>query len=74
MPQTRAVLAKALELGLPPIVVINKIDRHDARPGGSPDEIYDLFIDLGATEEQIEFRSSTRSPGQGRCTPSPAAS
>ena len=55
LPQTRFVLRKALEQGLPPIVVINKIDRQDARPRQVLDEIYDLFIDLDATEGQIEF-------------------
>src|SRR6187455_1544261 len=55
LPQTRFVLRKALERGLPPIVVMNKIDRADARPQEVLNEIYDLFIDLDATEEQIEF-------------------
>ena len=55
LPQTRFVLRKALEHGLPPIVVINKIDRHDARPAEVLDEIYDLFIDLEANEDQIDF-------------------
>src|SRR5512141_1760484 len=55
LPQTRFVLKKALELGLPPIVVINKIDRRDARVQEVLNEIYDLFIDLDATEEQLEF-------------------
>ena len=55
LPQTRFVLRKALERRLPPIVVINKIDRPDARPGEVLNEIYDLFIDLDATEEQLEF-------------------
>src|SRR5574341_1972665 len=55
LPQTRFVLRKALELGLPPIVVINKIDRKDARPQAVLNEIYDLFIDLDAHEEQLEF-------------------
>jgi GTP-binding protein len=55
LPQTRFVLRKALERGLPPIVVINKIDRSDARPREVLNEIYDLFIDLDATEEQLEF-------------------
>ena len=55
LPQTRFVLRKALEQGLPPIVVINKIDRQDARPAEVLDEVYDLFIDLDASEEQIEF-------------------
>lgn len=55
LPQTRFVLKKALESGKKIIVVINKIDRKDARPEEVLNEIYDLFIDLDATEEQIEF-------------------
>jgi GTP-binding protein len=55
LPQTRFVLRKALERGLPPIVVLNKIDRQDARPKEVLNEVYDLFIDLDATEDQIEF-------------------
>src|SRR6201995_988928 len=55
LPQTRYVLAKALEAKLPPIVVINKIDRPDARPQEVLNEIYDLFIDLDADERQLEF-------------------
>lgn len=55
LPQTRYVLRKALEARLPPVVVINKIDRADARPQAVLDEVYDLFIDLDATEEQLEF-------------------
>jgi len=55
LPQTRFVLKKALELGLPPIVVINKIDRKDARPQEVLNEIYDLFIDLDAREDQLDF-------------------
>jgi GTP-binding protein len=55
LPQTRFVLGKSLAAGLPVIVVINKIDRPDRRPGEVLDEIYDLFIDLDATEEQLEF-------------------
>ena len=55
LPQTRFVLRKALEQGLPPIVVVNKMDRPDARPAEVLDEIYDLFIDLDATDSQIEF-------------------
>lgn len=55
LPQTRFVLRKALELGLPSVVVINKIDRSDARPEEVLDEIYDLYIDLGANEDQLEF-------------------
>ena len=55
LPQTRFVLRKALEAHLKPIVVINKIDRPDARIAEVLNEVYDLFIDLGADEEQIEF-------------------
>jgi GTP-binding protein len=55
LPQTRFVLKKALELGLPQIVVVNKIDRKDARVQEVLNEIYDLFIDLDATEEQLDF-------------------
>src|SRR5947209_14080939 len=55
LPQTRYVLMKALEARLPPILVINKIDRPDARPGEVLNEVYDLFIDLDATIEQLEF-------------------
>src|SRR5574340_515263 len=55
LPQTRYVLAKALEAKLPPIVIINKIDRPDARPQEVLNEIYDLFIDLDADESQLEF-------------------
>ena len=55
LPQTRFVLKKALELKLPPILVINKIDRPDARITEVLNEVYDLFIDLDATDEQLEF-------------------
>ena len=55
MPQTRFVLEKALHLHLKPIVVINKIDRPDNRPAEVLDEIYDLFIDLGANDAQLDF-------------------
>src|SRR5712671_6106240 len=55
LPQTRYVLSKALEAKLPPIVVINKIDRPDARIAEVLDEIYDLFIDLDAHEDQLDF-------------------
>jgi GTP-binding protein len=55
LPQTRFVLRKALERRLVPVVVINKIDRPDARTKQVLDEVYDLFIDLDATEEQIDF-------------------
>jgi GTP-binding protein len=55
LPQTRYVLSKALEAGLPPVVVINKIDRADARAQEVLNELYDLFIDLDAREDQLEF-------------------
>lgn len=55
MPQTRFVLKKALEQNLTPIVVVNKIDRDFARPTEVVDEVIDLFIELGANEEQLEF-------------------
>src|SRR5262249_50548083 len=55
LPQTRFVLGKALQAGLEPVVCLNKIDRADARPSEVLDEIYGLFIDLGASEEQLDF-------------------
>lgn len=55
MPQTKFVLKKALELGLKPIVVINKVDRKDGRPEEVIDEIFDLFLELGADDEQLDF-------------------
>jgi GTP-binding protein len=55
LPQTRYVLQKALAAKLPPIIVLNKIDRADARPAAVLDEIYDLFIDLDANEDQLDF-------------------
>jgi GTP-binding protein len=55
MPQTRFVLRKALQLNLKPIVVINKIDRPEARPYAVVDEVLELFIELGADDEQLEF-------------------
>jgi GTP-binding protein len=55
LPQTRFVLGKALALGLPAVVVVNKVDRGDARPAEVLDAIYALFIDMGANEHQIEF-------------------
>src|SRR5256712_979200 len=55
LPQTRFVLRKALEARLPAIAVVNKIDRHDARPAEVVNEIYELFLDLDATDVQIEF-------------------
>jgi len=55
LPQTRYVLSKALSRGLPAVVVINKVDRQDARPAAVVDEVYELFFDLGAEGEHIEF-------------------
>ena len=55
LPQTRFVLRKALEARLPILVVLNKVDRHDARPAHVLDAVYELFIDLGADDSQIEF-------------------
>ncbi len=66
LPQTRYVLGKALEAGLPPIVVINKIDRPDARPQEVLNEVYDLFIDLDAKEEQLDFPCSTLTQKRAR--------
>ena len=55
MPQTRFVLSKALALGLKPIVIINKIDRPDRRPDAVLNEVFDLFVELEATDDQLEF-------------------
>ncbi|MEM1115605.1 MAG: translational GTPase TypA [Bacteroidota bacterium] len=68
LPQTRFVLSKALALGLEPIVVINKIDRGDARPEEVLNEVYDLFIDLDADEHQIEFPVVYAVARDGQCT------
>lgn len=67
LPQTRFVLSKALALGLPAIVVINKIDRSDARAEEVLNEVYDLFIDLDASEEQIEFPVVYAVARDGQC-------
>jgi GTP-binding protein len=56
MPQTRFVLQKAMKLNLKPVVVINKVDRHNARPDEVLDEIFNLFLELNATDEQLDFR------------------
>jgi GTP-binding protein len=71
LPQTRFVLQKALELNLPAIVVLNKIDRPDARPDETLDAIYDLFIDLGANEEQIDFPVLYTVATEGQCATEP---
>jgi GTP-binding protein len=55
MPQTRFVLKKALEKGLRPIVVVNKIDRPNAEPDGAVDKVFDLFVELGADDDQCDF-------------------
>lgn len=55
LPQTKFVLKKSLDLGLKPIVVINKIDRHDARADEVLNEVFDLFVSLGANDEQLDF-------------------
>ncbi|MFZ2299671.1 MAG: translational GTPase TypA [Candidatus Moraniibacteriota bacterium] len=57
MPQTRFVLKKSLELGLKPIVVINKIDKPAARPAEVQEMVYELFLDLGASDEQLDFKT-----------------
>jgi GTP-binding protein len=72
LPQTRFVLRKALERRLTPIVVVNKIDRGDARPKEVLNEIYDLFIDLDASEEQLEFPVLYTNAKIGTATPDPA--
>jgi GTP-binding protein len=72
LPQTRYVLSKALEAKLPPIVVINKIDRPDARPQEVLNEIYDLFIDLDADESQLEFPVLYAVAKSGTASPDPA--
>jgi len=71
LPQTRYVLGKALEAKLPPIVVINKIDRPDARPQEVLNEIYDLFIDLDAAEEQLDFPVLYTNSKRGTATADP---
>jgi GTP-binding protein len=65
LPQTKFVVHKALERGLRPIVVVNKIDRQDARPDAVHEEIFDLFAALGATDEQLDFPMLYASGRQG---------
>ncbi|VDH04446.1 translational GTPase TypA [Bergeyella zoohelcum] len=65
MPQTRFVLHKALELGLKPIVVINKVDKENCRPDEVHDQVFDLFFNLDATEEQLDFPTFYGSSKQG---------
>jgi len=71
LPQTRFVLKKALEAGLPPIVVVNKIDRPDARPQEVVNEVYDLFIDLDAREDQLDFPILYTNARKGTCRLAP---
>ncbi len=71
LPQTRFVVGKALDLGLPLVVVINKVDRPDARPGQVLDEVYDLLIDLGANEDQLEFPVLYTDARRGRASAEP---
>jgi GTP-binding protein len=66
MPQTRFVLKKSLELGLKPIVVINKIDKPAANPDRVHEEVLELFLELGATEEQIDFKTIYAIGRQGK--------
>src|SRR5690242_9973201 len=68
LPQTRFVLRKALAAGLPVILVVNKVDRPDARVAEVVDEVYELFLDLDATEEQIEFPIVYASARAGRAS------
>lgn len=69
MPQTRYVLSKALALHLPAVVVINKVDRPDARLDAVVDEVYELFFDLDAADEHIEFRIISTVAREGRAMP-----
>jgi GTP-binding protein len=73
LPQTRFVLTKAFARGLPPIVVINKIDRPDARIAEVLNEIFDLFIDLDASEEQLDFPVLYTNAKRGTATVDPEA-
>jgi GTP-binding protein len=73
MPQTRFVLKKALEAGLSPIVVINKMDRPQARAGAVVDEVLDLFIELGASEEQLDFPVIYANARSGKASLSPTS-
>src|SRR5881296_2453066 len=66
LPQTRFVLRKALEAKLPVVLVVNKVDRSDARPGAVVDEVYELFLDLDADEAQIDFPIVYANAREGR--------
>ena len=71
MPQTRFVLKKAMEAGIKPIVVINKVDKPAARVSEVLDEVIDLFIELGADDEQLEFKTAYVSALNGTCSLDP---
>ena len=73
LPQTRFVLRKSLEARLPVVLVVNKIDRPDARTMEVVDEVYELFLDLDADEHQIEFPILYADAREGRCGPNPSA-
>ena len=73
LPQTRFVLRKSLEARLPVVLVVNKIDRPDARTMEVVDEVYQLFLDLDADEHQIEFPILYADAREGRCGPNPTA-
>jgi GTP-binding protein len=73
LPQTRFVLRKALEARLPAVVVVNKVDRHDARPAEVVHEVEELFLDLDADEEQIDFPILYANARDGHCGTSPDA-
>lgn len=72
LPQTKFVLSKALKLGIRPIVLINKIDRQDARPNEVLDEIFDLFCNLGANDQQLDFPVLYAVGREGWCTDDPS--
>jgi GTP-binding protein len=65
MPQTRFVLSKALQIGLKPIVVINKVDKENCRPDDVHESVFDLMFNLGATEHQLDFKTVYGSAKQG---------
>src|SRR5262249_32220508 len=71
LPQTKVVVAKALKVGLKPIVVINKVDRPDARPAQVVNEVFDLFAALDASEEQLDFPILYGSAKEGWMAASP---
>ena len=71
MPQTRFVLKKSLDLGLKPIVVVNKIDRPGANPENALNQVFDLFVNLGASDEQLDFSTIYTSAKQGFCRVEP---